>query len=179
MIEQIFLIGYRAAGKTTIGTELAKRLNFEFLDTDHLLCRKQKADIADIVKNEGWEAFRSYEVEALQEAMSGNQRVVATGGGAVLHGKVWESICLNAMVVWLTADLETLTARLQQAAVDSSRPSLTGAAIYAEIENVLAERFPLYQKYADISVDTGKLTTAEAVDTIVEAYRSRYGGSGR
>jgi shikimate kinase len=180
MIEQIFLIGYRAAGKTTIGIELAKKLDFEFLDTDQLLCKNRGAEVAEIVKNEGWEAFRSYEIEALQEAIHGDHRVVATGGGAVMHRQVWENVRLNALVVWLNADIETLAARLLTAAGDdASRPSLTGAAIHAEIENVLAERLPLYRKYADISVDTGKLSTAEAVDTIVDAYRARCGGSSR
>lgn len=180
MIEQIFLIGYRAAGKTTIGKLLANRLGFEFLDTDRIVCRNHNAEIRDIVAGEGWEAFRRYEAEALGEAAKGRRRVVATGGGAVLHREVWQKIKDEAFVVWLSADLPTLAARLQSSGnADVARPSLTGRSIHAEIEEVLAKRLPLYREYSNLEVDTTKLSAVEAVELIVDAYRLKYVGSGR
>lgn len=180
MIEHVFLIGYRAAGKTTIGGQLADSLDFEFLDTDQLVCRNRQSDIAGIVAEEGWEAFRRYEAEALRQAAGGRKRVVATGGGAILHGEVWREIRDRVFVVWLSADMATLAARLQPSGEgDGSRPSLTGNAIDREIEDVLTERIPLYREYSDLEVDTGKFDTAEVVNIIVRAYRSTCGGSDR
>ncbi len=178
MIEQIFLIGYRATGKTTIGTQLASKLRYTFTDTDHLICRKKNATIENIVKAEGWDGFRRYEANALEEARLLDKRVIATGGGAVLHSLQWEKICKTSFVVWLSADINTLTARLKNVAEnDTSRPSLTGAAIHEEIARVLSERIELYRKYSDLEVDTAAMNIVEAVDFIIDAYRSRCGWS--
>lgn len=180
MIEHIFLIGYRAAGKTTIGRSLAEALGFAFLDTDRLVCQKHDSEIAGIVAEEGWESFRRYEAAALAEAAEGRKRVVATGGGAVLHRQLWQGLKGRAFVVWLSADIATLAARLRlSAGGDGSRPSLTGKAIHKEIEDVLRERLPLYREYADLEVDTGKFDTTEVVRKIIEEYRKRCGGSDR
>lgn len=178
MIEQIFLIGYRASGKTTIGRKLAAKLGFEFTDTDHLICRKKNANIENIVKDEGWESFRKCEAQVLEETRSLQRTVIATGGGAVLHSQEWLEIRKTALVVWLSADIDTLAARLEVAANrDPSRPSLTGVAIHEEVERVLSERIDMYREYSDLEVDTAAMSTVEAVDFIIDAYRSRCGGS--
>lgn len=178
MIEQIFLIGYRATGKTTIGKPLANRLGFDFLDTDHLIRHRMSCDVADIVAAEGWEGFRRYEAEALAEAGNGRKMVIATGGGAILHQGFWQRISDKGFIVWLSADLLTLTKRLKLSEdEDRGRPSLTGKTIHAEVKTVLEERLPLYRQYADIEVDTGKMGTTEAVDVIVAEYQRRCCGS--
>jgi shikimate kinase len=178
MNEHIFLIGYRATGKSTIGRLLAKRLRFDFVDTDRLICKTRNTEISSIVAKEGWEAFRRYEAEALSEAAGGARRVVATGGGAILHREQWQQIREKALVVWLSADLATLVARLSRSGKgNAARPSLTGGAIHAEIEVVLAERTPLYRESSHLQVDTGKVGTAKGVEIIADAYRKRYGGS--
>lgn len=175
MKEHIFLIGYRGAGKTTIGRMLAARLHGEFLDTDLMVCRNRNMEISSIVAAEGWESFRRSEAEAILEAAAeGAGRVVATGGGAVLHHKVWQQIRHRGFVVWLCADVETLAARLSPSGQDG-RPSLTGKDNRTEIEEVLAKRLPFYANLADMEVDTGKNGTTEVVDKIVEAYRRRCG----
>lgn len=178
MNEHIFLIGYRGTGKSTIGRLLADRLRMDFVDTDRLICKARNSDIKNIVAAEGWEGFRRYEAEALAEAAGGPPRVVATGGGAILHRQQWQRIRDTALVVWLSADIATLVARLKRSGKgNAARPSLTGSAIHAEIEVVLAERIPLYREYSNLRVDTGKVGTAEAVEIIADAYRQRYGGS--
>lgn len=179
MTHHVFLIGYRGAGKTTIGRMLAKALACDFADVDQLICRNCQTDIATIVAQEGWAGFRRHEAEALLQAAHGQQQVVATGGGAVVHSQVWRQIRRKIFVVWLRADIATLTARLAPAGVDDGvRPSLTGKDIRTEIEDVLAERLPLYQDLADLEVDTGRCGAQEAVQEIVAAYYQRYGRSG-
>jgi len=175
-MQHIFLIGYRGAGKTTIGRMLAKTLDRDFVDTDQLVCRNSGQEIATIVAQEGWDGFRRREAQALGEAAAGSGRVVATGGGAVLHRQVWQQIGKKVFVVWLHADIAILAERLKPSdAAGEVRPSLTGRDIRDEIVDVLAERLPLYQDLADLTVDTGTSRAEEIVKIIIDAYRQRYG----
>jgi len=176
MTNHIFLIGYRGAGKSTIGRMLAAALGCAFVDTDQMVCRQRNMEISQIVADEGWASFRRSEAEAIVDAAAGPAQVVATGGGAVLHQDAWRQIKKGIFVVWLTADITTLAARLSPTGQDG-RPSLTGRDNRTEIEEILAERLPLYRDLADLEVDTGKHGTAEVVGKIVETYRARCGRS--
>ena len=163
----VYLIGCRAVGKSSIGAELARRLGYDFLDTDTLIVEKGKVSVATIVAEEGWQGFRKREKEVLLQLKGRNRCVVATGGGAILHRRIWQELKREGEVVWLTADLATLCERLR---MDSSsaalRPSLTGKDTCRELAEVLATRTPLYRETADFIVDTGKLTVVDVVRVI-------------
>lgn len=174
MIDKIFLIGFRAVGKSTVGRLVAERLGYQFLDTDEMIGRQAGASVQEIVSQQGWEHFRRLESEALLAAAQGGARVVATGGGAILHRQAWAEIGPAGMVVWLKADLAELTRRLQEdQSTAELRPSLSGGDIYAELAEVLAARTPLYMQTADLEVDTDRLAVAEIVATICLAYKQR------
>ena len=182
MKEHIFLVGYRGAGKSTIGTMLAAALECDVQDTDRMVCVACGKEVAAIVAEEGWQGFRRREREALLLAASGPAKVVSTGGGAVLHQEVWGQFKSQAFVVWLSADVATLAGRLAAAegsGEDGGRPSLTGRDIRSEIEGVLRERRPLYEGVADYQVDTSRLTAPEVVAKIIEAYQNRCGQRGK
>jgi len=167
MKDCVYLIGCRAVGKSSIGMELAKRLGYEFLDTDTLIVGKKKASVATIVAEEGWQGFRKVENEVLSELRDRNHCVVATGGGAILHRDIWLELKKQGQVIWLTADLEILCERLRlDLYSETLRPSLTGKDICQELGDILIERKPLYRETADIVVDTGKMTVTEAVHFI-------------
>ena len=98
--------------------------------------------------------------------------MISTGGGAILHQDVWPRIKAAGLVVWLTADQQTICRRLtcdEQTA--SQRPTLTGTDPYAEIAAVLREREPLYREGCHFSVDTGAITIEQVVDLIVRRQR--------
>ncbi len=174
MDELIFLIGFRAAGKTTVGSKLAECLGFEFIDTDQLICDAHQKTVREIVERGGWREFRRLEEKALEEAAGGRRRVVATGGGAVLHRRAWQWIRDRALVVYLEVEPGVLRRRLSRVDNgDASRPSLTGKAVVAEMEGVLGERLPLYREYAHIHIDTGRLSVEETVSQIVDAFTGR------
>lgn len=165
----IFLVGFRAVGKTTVGCLLAKKIGCSFQDTDILISEQQNLSVREIVIKEGWDAFRAYEKNVLKTVSTLSSGVFATGGGAVLHQEVWPKIQEVASVVWLTADQEIIISRIQ---ADNSnedvRPSLSGKGAAEEVSEILKERFPLYQTVSDFSVDTGRLTVDEAVEYIME-----------
>lgn len=169
MKERVFLIGFRAVGKTTIGKNLADRLGFTFVDTDTLICEKKGATVNAIVQGEGWDGFRRCEQEILQGLETRSRCVIATGGGAILHQLLWPVLKERGFVVWLTADPDVICQRIQADSItDDQRPSLTGKGVCAEIREILAIREPLYREAADLIVDTGKQGIAEIIDEIVK-----------
>ena len=147
MNNTIFLVGARAAGKTTMGKMLANKLSFSFIDTDcHLLETTQKT-VAEIVEKEGWEGFRARESQILIDTTKPN-RVIATGGGMVLADHNRHFMKQNGTVIFLSATAATLAARLMKDPNVAQRPSLTGLSIVDEMEKVLADRLPLYHDAA-------------------------------
>ncbi len=170
MKEIVFLIGFRAVGKTTIGKKLAERLGFAFLDTDTLICEKKKATVNAIVQAEGWDGFRRCEQEVLRELGTCRRSVIATGGGAVLHQHLWSVLKEHGYVVWLIAESDIICHRIQADSVSAGqRPSLTGKSVCAEVREIMAVREPLYRETADLVVDTGVLSVPQVVDLIEKA----------
>jgi len=165
---KIFLIGYRATGKTTVGKLLSSQLFFEFVDMDKVIEARENTPIREMVDRYGWDYFRNKEYRLLEELiLQHNNLVVATGGGAILHQEIWPKVMAAGMVVWLTADLETICSRLaDDPKTTSQRPSLTGNGTAQEIASVLAERKPLYQAGSHLSIDTGNKTIPEIVETV-------------
>ncbi|MBW6519736.1 MAG: shikimate kinase AroL [Desulfoarculaceae bacterium] len=174
MMEIIFLVGFRAVGKTTVGRQLAARLGYSFLDTDVLICEKKGATVNEIVKDEGWDGFRRCEQEVLLALGEQRRCVIATGGGAILHRHLWPLLKEHGHVVWLTADPEILCQRILADSTSADlRPSLSGKTVCAEVREILAVREPLYRDAADIIIDTGKLSVSEIVDKIITNYELR------
>jgi len=175
MKEIIFLIGFRAVGKTTIGRKLAERLGFSFLDTDVLICEQKGATVSEIVAAEGWDEFRRCEQEILRTLGTRQRCVIATGGGAILHRHLWPQLKKYGHVVWLSADPDIICQRLEAASA-GQRPSLTGKAVCDEVRDILAIREPMYREIADIIVDTGRLSMAGIVNRILQDVNSSCSG---
>jgi shikimate kinase len=163
----LFLIGYRCSGKSTVGRALADRIGWPFVDTDQVIAQALDTPIARIVAEKGWPWFRQKEHLTLQQVAAGDGQVVATGGGVILDARNVSAMRASGAVVWLTAGEPVIRARLlADAATDGSRPALTDQGLIAEIGAVLAERSPLYLAAADLTVDTDKLTIRSICDRI-------------
>lgn len=149
------LTGFRATGKSVIGGKLAKRLGYDFIDTDEMLCARMGCSIADFVAQRGWPAFRELERTLLAELSARRGVVIATGGGAVQHHAEWRRLRDGALVVWLRADARTIRQRLRaDRNSQEQRPSLTGVDPALEIDELLKEREPLYREGSDLTLDT-------------------------
>jgi shikimate kinase len=170
----LILIGYRATGKTSVGVRLATRLHRPFVDLDQVLVREAGRSIADIVAQGGWPEFRRLEKELVARYAAIPGQVLAPGGGAVLDRDNVAALRENGIIIWLTADPDTIQARLtQDQPRDANRPSLTGSDTIREVTEVLNQRAPLYQAAAQIIVDTTHREVAQVVELVLEALKTQ------
>ena len=165
----LFLIGYRCTGKSSVGRSLAATLGRSFIDTDSVVVSETGLSIRNIVTSRGWEAFRRLEHSALQQVCTMDRRVVATGGGIVLDADNVKLMKKSGTIIWLRASPETIKARmLQDQATETLRPALTSKDSICEIEETLAKRAPLYQHAMDFSVDTDNVGLDAISDFIIK-----------
>ncbi len=151
----IYLVGYRCTGKTSVGKRLAERMGRLFKDADLELVENCGKSIAEIVDAEGWEGFRKREVETTRSLAGLSEVVIATGGGVVLNPENIECMRKSGVIVWMTADPHTIIERMSRDVTTGEfRPSLTGGTVQKEVEETLAERLPLYEAAMDFMVPT-------------------------
>jgi shikimate dehydrogenase len=164
----IVLIGMRGSGKTTVGKILARKLGRELVEMDELITRKAGLTIPEMVASYGWAKFRDIEKEITDEVAERDNIVNASGGGVVTREKNVMKLKKTGVLVWLTASVDTLVNRVGE---DSQRPPLVGRTQREDMEITLAERLPLYQKAADLVVDTESQTPPEVAEAIVKSLK--------
>ncbi len=166
--EKIILTGYRATGKSSIGKILADLLGFGFIDTDQTIEKRQGESIAEMVGRGGWDHFRRKEEDLLFELARSKNKVIATGGGSVMHESAWAKLRKNALVAWLTADIKTICRRLAaDSDTEDQRPALTEMGTMDEIAMVLSQRRQLYEKSSDLTINTEGKTPEEVAEFIL------------
>ena len=152
------------AGKTTIGSQLAQKLKFDFFDLDQELERRTGASVSLIFDIEGEKGFRERECKLLDELTQLDRTVLATGGGAVLaeDSRTWMSE--RGFVVYLKTPLEMLVERTRY---DNSRPLLHTDDPAKTLGEILQARESLYSVVADLVIDTGELSVKQVVKQII------------
>jgi shikimate kinase len=164
------LIGYRGCGKTTIGRRLADRLWQKFIDTDDLVVKSPGKSIREIFEADGEERFRDLEVEAVKQACSMADHVIALGGGAVLREESRNLLLASPHKrLYLRCEPQELLRRIEaDPASAANRPDLTGlGGGIDEIQQVLSEREPLYRQVMTAELDVTHLSPEEAVVRLV------------
>lgn len=165
---RVVLIGPRGSGKTTIGALLADTLRHSFFDTDAMVEVAEGMSIPEIFAEQGESAFRLAE-SAVIRSLPSDGVVVATGGGAILLGSNVQTLRRGSLTVFLDADATVLAARTQK----STRPPLTDLSPTEEVIAVRNARLPLYRGAADLCINTGALSPAEAVTRIQASMKER------
>ncbi len=151
----IFLVGLRGSGKTTLGKVGAKRSGRPFVDTDDLVEARAGASIAELVEAQGWDAFRALESQVLAEVCARDGQIVATGGGVVLAEANRALLRASGKVFYLAAEPALLAARLLKDPKAAQRPTLTGQPLAEEMRALFEERQPLYMNIADFILHAG------------------------
>ena len=151
-VNNIYLVGMMGAGKTTIGRQLARRLQLRFVDSDHEIEARTGVHIPLIFDIEGEAGFRRREAQVLADLTRERGLVLATGGGAVLAAENRANLAANGLVIYLCVAPLLLWERLRQ---DKKRPLLRVADPLAKLVELHEQRDPLYREVADIIVEGG------------------------
>ena len=160
----VFLIGYMGCGKTTLGEELARQMQLQYIDLDDFIEAKCGMSIVEIFDEMGENRFRELETAALREVATMTGVIIGCGGGTPCHGDNMSLMNQAGMTVWLTTSPERITARLVLPDQKAKRPKiarLPDNAILALVEQELAQRNPYYSQ-AQLQFDSTDIETAAA-----------------
>lgn len=160
----ISLVGLPGSGKTTVGRQLARRLQLPFVDSDHVIEQRLGCSIRDYFEREGEESFRDVEQTVLDELTQSGSCVLSTGGGAVIRAANRRHMRQRGKVVYLNSSPEELIRRLRH---DASRPLLQVDDPLAKLRELHATRDPLYRESAHFVIETGRPSVATLVNMIV------------
>ena len=141
LTRHIVLIGMMGAGKTAIGSELARRLRVPFVDSDASIEAAAAMTIAEIFERDGEAFFRDREAEVISRILEGPPGIVSTGGGAWIQPRNRDAINEHGLSVFLNCDLETLWHRVR---LRSTRPLLKTEDPKGTLARLLQERSPVY-----------------------------------
>lgn len=161
----VVLIGMPGAGKSTVGVVLAKRFGFGFLDSDLVIQNREGKLLHEIIEEKGTEGFWQVE-ERVNASIEARRAVIATGGSVIYGSRAMEHLSEIGIVVYLKLSLESIAERLgdlNERGV-TLRKGQDLAALYEE-------RIPMYERYADITIDCEGLSIREIVAEIAERYR--------
>ncbi|TSE20223.1 Shikimate kinase 1 [Tepidimonas alkaliphilus] len=164
MTARVVLIGLPGAGKTTVGRQLARRLQLPFVDSDAVIEERLGCSIREFFEREGEEPFRDLEEAVLEELTRGEPCVLSTGGGAVLRAANRQRLRARGRVFYLRSTPEELMRRLRH---DRTRPLLQVTDPLQRLRELHAVRDPLYRETAHHVIDTGRPSVTLLVHTIL------------
>ena len=161
----IILIGMPGCGKTTLGTELSEKIGYGYVDSDSVLVARAGKRLNEIIAEVGREGFLDLEAKVNSE-LCANRCVIATGGSVVYRASAMEKLKLLGTVVYLKHPLEVIARRLG----DLQKRGVAMQEGFT-LKDLYEERAPLYEKYADITVELGDSSVQKAVEQITEALK--------
>lgn len=165
--DSVILIGMPGSGKSTLGVLLAKQLGKKFVDTDIDLQTHLDTTLQDFLNQHGYMALREAEAHVLESGQYRNY-VVATGGSAVYSDSGMRNLKKYGLCVYLRAELSTIEERIQNF---DSRGVAAPAGI--GLVDIYAERTPLYEQYADITVDVDVSRAEDVAEFIAGQLSAR------
>jgi shikimate kinase len=160
-VDKIYLVGFMAAGKSTVARALSSRLGWRAEDVDELIEARERRAIADIFSKQGEPYFRGVEREILKLLLPLRHVVVATGGGTFMDADNRSAMNLDGVSIWLDVPFELLLARMP---ADGRRPL---AADRTQMERLFAVRQAAYAQ-AHLRVDAGAAPADEIAEQIVD-----------
>ncbi|MBD5097929.1 MAG: shikimate kinase [Lachnospiraceae bacterium] len=161
MNDNVILIGMPGAGKSTVGVLLAKALGYDFIDTDLIIQGRLNNRLYKIIEEHGIDYFLQAENKIVSE-VSADRTVIATGGSVVFGKEAMEHLRQMGKVVYIKLGCDEIKRRVKNI-------TTRGVVMKKDetIEDIYSERAPLYERYADITVDVENTTIEEAVEKIL------------
>ncbi len=166
----VVMVGMMGAGKTAVGSQLARTLGVAFRDSDEEIVRAANRSIAEIFERDGEAFFRARETEVLARLLAGVPCVLSTGGGAFLSEANRALVSAHGVSVWLKADLDVLWQRVRH---KSTRPLLRTANPRETLREIHDARVPVYA-LADLVVESRtECSIEEMAGRVIETLRQR------
>jgi len=159
------------SGKTSIGRLVAKKLGFQFVDTDAVVVERAGMQVAEIFAGPGEAWFRDQETSALESMAIYNRSVISTGGGIVLRAENRALLQGLGFVVWLTASEEIIFDRVSR---NKRRPLLHTADPRKTVQDLLAQREQFYRCVSRFALDTTALSHEQAADAVIAEARRAF-----
>ncbi|MGA0333830.1 MAG: shikimate kinase [Kiritimatiellia bacterium] len=162
----IFLIGFMGSGKTHIGKELARKLDWSWVDLDQEITRLAGKSIPEIFAGPGESAFREMENQCLRESLQRDATVISCGGGVITHDDSRNLLLAQPRVVCLRIKPETVFRRVGN---DPRRPLLQGTDAMGQIRKLMKAREPFYSQF-EHQIDVDNLPTVRLVKRICKEF---------
>jgi len=163
--DKVYLVGFMAAGKTTVARTLARRLDWQPIDIDELIEKRERLTVAEIFARHGEQYFRAAERAVLSDQLGSRHAVVATGGGTFVDPLNRAAINRDGVSVWLDVPLDRVIARMP---ADGRRPL---AADRLELERLFDARRDAY-RHAHVRLDAGRASVDALVEQLVDWLQS-------
>jgi shikimate kinase len=167
----IVFIGFMGSGKTSIGRIVAKKLGFQFVDTDAVVVERAGMQVPEIFAGRGEAWFRDQETSTLESMAILNRSVISTGGGIVLREANRALLRGLGFVVWLTASEDVIFDRVSR---NKRRPLLQTADPRKTVQELLAGRLEFYRSVSRFTLDTTVLSHEKAAETVIAEARRAF-----
>lgn len=164
-MNNIFLIGFMGAGKSTIAKELQSMLNMSLVEMDARIVEEQGMSINDIFAKYGEDHFRDIESQLVIDIGDEGNTIVSCGGGVVVRPQNTENMKKSGKIIFLSATPETIYERVKDS---TDRPILNGNMNVEYIAELMEKRRALYEAAADIKISVDGKTVAEVCEEIVK-----------
>ncbi len=159
----IALIGLMGSGKSIIGKKLAKKLDFNYIDTDSTIQKETGFSIIEIFEKYGEKHFRKIEEKIVIKSLNFNKSVISLGGGSILSKKIQKLLVNKSFTIYLDVEIEILHKRLEHS---KKRPLLFNANIKDKLSQLYKIRHKYYKK-ADLSIKNNSSQPNEIVKKII------------
>ena len=153
-------------GKSTLGKELAKKLNLKFIDTDSVIEKKCAMKISEIFEKKGEAFFRQKEEKEAIESINTIESVIALGGGAFINKSIRNEVLKNSLSFWLDLNLKTINKRIKWT---KKRPLINERNSILKINKLYSERKNIY-KLAKYKINCNNLSKEKIVKKIISIY---------
>lgn len=162
-MKNVIFIGMPAVGKSTVGVVVAKRLGYEFIDTDLLIQKQEGRLLWEIIEQEGIEGFLAIENQVNKDVKA-ERAVISPGGSVVYCEEAMSHLKEHGLIVYLQASFDTVSKRLK----DAKKRGVTLRESQT-LKDLYEERVALFEKYADITIFEDGNDLGETIEKVLEA----------